>query len=69
MKPLYWWLCLLWLIIVIPVLYYGIPYSEGEIIPTFDNVPDLMAWLVAVIFMAFPLIGLLFLRKARTPIE
>ena len=64
LKPAYWWLCLIWLIIAVPTLYYGIPYGGGRLEIRFDGFLDFIGGAVAAAIMLFPLIGLpFFLRR------
>jgi hypothetical protein len=58
-------LVIFWLILVIPVLYYGIPYSGGDITPVFENVAGVIQWLVAVAFLLLPLVSLPFFLKKQ----
>lgn len=64
LRPGYKRLLILWAVIALPVLYYGIPYSEGDITPRIYNVAGAIMWIVAVTILLLPLISLpFFLRK------
>jgi hypothetical protein len=56
---------ILWALIALPSLYYGIPYSEGDFIPRFYNIGGTIMWLIAVVILLLPLLSLpFFLRKS-----
>jgi hypothetical protein len=56
-------LLILWAVIALPSLYYGIPYSEGDITPKFDNISGVIMWIIAAAILLLPIISLPFFLK------
>jgi putative exporter of polyketide antibiotics len=68
LRPGYKRLVASWAVIALPSLYYGIPYSEGDIAPRFTNIGGTVMWLLAMIILLLPLISLpYFLNRQDEP--
>lgn len=65
MRPAYWWLCALWLLIIVPVLYYGIPYAGGDYFPTIDSIGSLILTIICLAVVFFPVIAFPFMREKK----
>lgn len=56
---------ILWAVIALPSLYYGIPYSGGDITPGFESISGAIMWVVAVAILLLPLISLPFFLEGK----
>lgn len=63
MRRSYWVICAIWAFFAVPIFYYGIPYSEGELIPRFNSVREFLAWLPGTALLLLPAILFPFMRK------
>ena len=65
LRPMYWKLCIIWLLVGLPAIYYGVPYGGGDFNIRFEGLVDFLTWLVAVAILVFPLVGIPFFLQRR----
>ena len=66
----YWKLCVVWAVIALPTLYYGLPYGGWHLSIDIESLADAIGLLIACGIMLLPIVSLpFFLRSAEKETE